>query len=66
MKLAFDMTLMRPACVLIAAALGANSEASSKLDAKLWLLSPTPDMKVYEITQDQLKQLAKKLEVHHG
>ncbi len=57
MKLAYDITLMRPACVLVAAGMGADTEASSAFDPSAWLLIPTPNMKVYETTPEQLRRL---------
>lgn len=53
MKLAFDIKLMRPACVLV----GADPEGSKKFDAETWLLTPTPDMRVYDTTPEQLQAL---------
>ncbi len=57
MKVAYDCKLKRPACVLIAAALGADSNLAHHFDTEDWLLAPTPDMGVYECTPDQLEQL---------
>lgn len=57
MKLAYDITLGRPACVLVAAGLGADVDASRVFPVKSWLLAPTPDMRVYETTADQLSLL---------
>jgi hypothetical protein len=57
MKVAYDCQLKRPACVLIAAAMGADSNLANHFDTEDWLLAPTPGMGVYECTQDQLEQL---------
>ena len=57
MKIAFDIKLMKPACVLVAAGMGADSRVAQRFDTDDWLLSPTPDMAVYEITEEQLQQL---------
>jgi hypothetical protein len=57
MKVAYDIKLMRPGCVIVAAAMNADPRASQEFPTESWLLSPTPDMRVYETTEDQLKQL---------
>jgi hypothetical protein len=57
MKVAYDKKLMRPACVLVAAAMGADPAAASEFDAQDWLLAPTTDMRVYETTLPQLMKL---------
>lgn len=61
MRLAFDIKKMRPGCVLIAAALGADPMASRRFPTKSWLLSPTPDMRVYETTEVQMGQLIERV-----
>ena len=62
MKIAYDIKLMKPACVLVAAGFGADSSLAHEFDANDWLLSPTDDMQVYDVTEDQLKQLIQKTE----
>lgn len=62
MKIAFDLTLMRPGCVLIQAVMGCDSEMAHHFDTKDWLLAPTPNMKVYPLTKDQIPFLVKKVE----
>jgi len=57
MKLAFDITLMRPACPLVAAGMGADTSASKLFPAELWLTTPTDDMKVYQTSPEQLAYL---------
>jgi len=64
MRLAFDIKLMKPACVLVAAGMGADTYLASKFNTRDWLLAPTPDMKVYEINDDQLAQLVNKVNNH--
>ena len=54
---------MRPACVLVAAGMGADSKLAHSFDCDTWLLSPTDDLAVYEITDDQLQQLIQKTKV---
>lgn len=65
MRLAFDIKKMRPGCVLIAAALGADPVAARRFPTESWLLSPTSDMGVYETTEDQLAQLIERVEAVH-
>lgn len=62
MKIAYDTELMRPGCVLLAVALGADSAASKEFDSRDWLTAPTPGLKVYEATPAQIKQLVKMTE----
>lgn len=57
MKLAFDTKLRRPACVLVAAALGGDIGASGAFPAETWLLAPTDDMKVYEVDAPMLHRI---------
>lgn len=65
MRLAFDIKQMRPACVLLAAAMGADPAASKRFDSETWLLAPTEDMKVYAVTEEQLAQIVQRTEQHH-
>jgi hypothetical protein len=60
MKICYDITLMKPGCVLLAAAMGADTEPSKCFDTEYWLLAPTPNLRVYEINEAQLKQLVTK------
>jgi hypothetical protein len=59
--LLFDLKLRRPGCVLLAAAYGANSHAVQRFNSEQWLTSPTPNMKIYSVTMDELKQIAAKV-----
>lgn len=61
MKIAFDIEQMRPGCVLLQAALGCNSFLAHKFPTESWLLFPTPGLKVYEITEEQLPMLVSKV-----
>lgn len=59
MKIVYDTKLHRPACVLLQAAMGGDHMVVGQtFDARLWLLTPTPDMALYEVTRDQPLQLA--------
>lgn len=57
MKIAYDIKLMRPGCVLVQVGLNADREAAMAFDTRDWLTTITPDMKVYPINEDQLVQL---------
>ncbi len=60
MKIAYDITLMQPGCVLLQAAMGGDCEAANKFDSAHWLVALTPNMKVYEVTDSQLAHLVNK------
>ena len=57
--LAYDITLMQPGCVLLQAALGCNPHLADKFPPETWLLSPTCNMQVYEVTDEELAVLVK-------
>lgn len=63
-RIAYDTELKRPACVLVAVGMGADREPAMWFDPKHWLLAPTPDMHVYEITPSQLRWLVYYTEGH--
>lgn len=60
MRLAYDTKLDRPACVLVAAALGGDPHAASLFPSETWLLTPTPDMSVYDTTPEQVAILVRR------
>lgn len=43
--------------MLLAAVMGGDTGIAKMFDSDLWLISPTPDLKVYEVDQQQLKIL---------
>lgn len=53
---------MRPGCVLLQATFGCEGRMADHFDTKHWLLAPTDNLKVYDVTEDQLKQLVKMTE----
>lgn len=57
MKIAFDADLRRPGCVLLQAALGGTPELASHFPTESWLVAPTPGLRLYEVTEDQLEIL---------
>jgi hypothetical protein len=60
--IAYDATLRRPGCVIIQAAYGTDADISL-FPTESWLLMPSQDMKVYKVTEEQLKKL---VEMSHG
>lgn len=62
MKVLYDTELLRPGCVLLQAAYGCPLEAAHAFDSRDWLVAPTPAMRVYEVTDEQLPLLVKKTE----
>jgi len=56
--IAYDVKLMRPGCVLLQAVMGGtvpNEKLMRMLDH--WLLSPTPDLRLYPYAESELDQL---------
>lgn len=59
-RIAYDVKLKRPGCVLLQAALGGDAHlVGRKFTHETWLLHPTDDLHVYEVTDDQLEKLVK-------
>lgn len=63
-RLMFDIKEMKPGCALLQAAVG-SAHIASAFDPAVWLVVPTPDMKVYEITKDQLGILVARVHERH-
>lgn len=61
MKLVFDIKQKRPACALLQVLLGGDLGIANKFVSESWLLNPTSDMKVYQITKDQLDEVISKV-----
>lgn len=53
-----DAKLKRPACPLLQAVMGGNIHAPNLFTAASWLTSPTPDMKRYATTKEELERFA--------
>lgn len=64
MRIAYDTVLKRPACVLVAAGVGGDTHLAQLFETKYWLLAPTENLSVYEVTEEQLKKLIKITENH--
>jgi hypothetical protein len=47
--IAYDTKLYRPGCVLVQAAMGGSTALANEFPTELWLLAPTPDMKLYPV-----------------
>ena len=62
MKIAYDTELMRPGCVLLQATLGCDYHLAHEFETQYWLLAPTDNLRVFELTKDQLKRLVKMTE----
>ncbi len=61
MKIAFDVKLLRPGCAIVQRALGADIPSDVlefHFPAETWLKSPTDDMNVYPVTDEQLAKLS--------
>jgi hypothetical protein len=52
-RLAYDLKLLRPGCVLLQAAMGGSVMLANRFPAESWLLTPTEDMKVYDNIPDE-------------
>ena len=57
MTIAYDCKLIRPGCAILQAILGGSPGIANKFSSESWLVHPTPDMKVYQVTDEQLKNL---------
>jgi hypothetical protein len=57
--IAYDVVLHRPGCALLQAALGCGGEGnlSNRFPSELWLLAPTPNLRVYLISDEDLEKL---------
>lgn len=60
--IAYDIFLRRPGCVIIQAGLGCTINVAKEFpDSDVWLLAPTPDMRIYPVENerqlDQLKRI---------
>jgi hypothetical protein len=60
-KIAFDVKLMRPGCVIIQAAFGGDRLLAQRFDPSTWLLAPSENLRLYEITPEQLDVLVERV-----
>jgi hypothetical protein len=61
MKIAYDCKLDRPGCAIVQAGFDATPGIANDFLAEEWLLHPTPDMRLYEVTYEQLRVLIKRV-----
>jgi hypothetical protein len=61
LTIAFDLEKMRPACILLQAAMGATCtlEILEFLFPDNWLLTPTEGMRLYNTSIEELKKISK-------
>jgi hypothetical protein len=60
MRIVYDTKLKQPGCVLIQSAAGCTVPRFHELfPSERWLTFPTPDMKIYDVTDEQLEKMAK-------
>lgn len=59
---AFDCTLRRPGCVNVQAGLGGTSTVCHLFETDLWVLYPSPDMRVYNMPLSHWRRVADQLE----
>jgi hypothetical protein len=64
--IAYDCVLDRPGCVMVAAGLGADSQIPNRFSPHSWLVHVSPDMKVYEVTDEQLDILVARSRAKYG
>jgi hypothetical protein len=55
----FDLVKRQPACVLLQVAYGGSPGIAQMFPVEAWLLAPTPDMRAYEIPEDELERVVK-------
>lgn len=64
MKIAYDTVLKRPGCVLLQASMGGDTHLAQLFETKYWLVFPTDNLQVYEVTEEQLEKLVRITERH--
>ena len=63
--LAYDVQERRPGCVLLAAAMGADTSAAKAFPSELWLTAPTPGLRVYRFSRQQLAIIVRSTTNYH-
>jgi hypothetical protein len=61
MRIVYDITTMQPGCVILQAALGGtvpNTRFLQLFPSEHWLVSITPYMQCYPVTEEQLEKLS--------
>lgn len=62
-RVLYDVTLMRPGCVLLQAMVGGTVDGLTLQSIGEWLTAPTPDMKLYTASDETLDMM---VEFHFG
>ncbi len=60
-SIAYDCDLRRPGCVLLQAAMGGTVPTNlfgALFDAANWIIAPTPGLKLYPVSENQLRLLS--------
>jgi hypothetical protein len=57
--LVYDLKLRRPACALLQVALGGSPGVANRFPSEHWLIAPTPDLKPYQISDEELASVIK-------
>lgn len=66
-KIAYDISEMKPGCVIIQAAMGCDPDVSHEFHTDHWLVSPSTGMKVYPLeSQEQLDKLVEMTNRKHS
>jgi hypothetical protein len=60
----FDRVEMKPGCAILQA-LGGSPSIASAFPSETWLVYPTPNMRLYEVTKEQLAKLVQMVEDRH-
>ncbi len=60
-KILFDISEMKVGCPILQAAMGGDLHVSNHFPAEKWLIEPTENLKLYEITPEQFKKLKEKV-----
>jgi len=53
--LVYDVKLKRVGCALLQAAMGGSPGIANEFPTEHWLLAPTPDLKPYSLSIEELK-----------
>lgn len=64
-RIAYDTTLDRPGCVMVAATLGADTRVPAEFPTESWILYPSPGMGVYEVSDEQVAILARRVRARY-
>lgn len=63
--IAYDCDLDQPGCVMVAAGLCADTAIPQLFETSSWIVSLTPGMRRYEVTDEQLALLVERVNARH-